>query len=162
MIAGYAVEHLKELAETETTADKELRIVLAEDSTFIRESIVQRMEQCGFKHVRAFENGKEAHEILQKEKVDIMTLDIHMPEEDGLSYLKKNFKKDHPPVIMVSSVSSETSELALKALDLGASDYVEKPTLQNFESITEELRIKLNLAFRTSKEKRGRRTRCFR
>ena len=51
-----------------------------------------------------------------------MTLDIHMPQKDGLTYLQDNYNKDHPPVIIVSSVSRDDADLATVALALGASD----------------------------------------
>ena len=72
-----------------------------------------------------------------------MTLDIHMPQMDGVTYLKTYFNKDHPPVVMVSSAAREDSEVAIQALKAGASDYVEKPTLMNLEDRGEEIRNKL-------------------
>lgn len=92
-------------------------------------------------------NGLEASKLLDKSKVDLVTLDIHMPEVNGIEYLRKNFGKDHPPVVMISSVSREDSQLAFQSLDLGASDYVEKPALANLEERGEEIRAKLKAAY---------------
>jgi len=136
-------EQLKQLAETEATEDKELRIVLAEDSNFIRESIVQRMGQCGFKHVRAFENGKVAHDYLSKLKqeieesgkdvkefINIVVSDIEMPQLDGLTLCK--YIKDDPvlgvvPVIMFSSLIND--QMIHKCKSVGADACTSKPKL---------------------------------
>ena len=59
----------------------------------------------GFEIVASAGNGVEAMEALKKTKIDIMTLDIHMPEMDGVTYLSKNFNSSHPPVVMISSAS---------------------------------------------------------
>jgi chemotaxis protein methyltransferase CheR len=80
---------------------------------------------------------------LKTVKVDLMTLDIHMPEMDGVTYLEKNFNKSHPPVIIISSASRSDSDFAMKALKYGASDYIEKPALSNLEEQGEEIRTKM-------------------
>ncbi len=100
-------------------------------------------KEHGFEVVATAINGMDAMEKLKHQKVDIITLDIHMPEMDGISYLEKNFSKSHPPVVMISSASRTDSDVAMKALKLGASDYVEKPALNNLEERGEEIRTKL-------------------
>jgi chemotaxis protein methyltransferase CheR len=100
-------------------------------------------KEHGFEVVATAVNGMDAMEKLKHQKVDIITLDIHMPEMDGISYLEKNFSKSHPPVVMISSASRTDSDVAMKALKLGASDYVEKPALNNLEERGEEIRTKL-------------------
>ena len=55
-----------------------------------------------------------------------MTLDIHMPEETGIDYLKSDFNKEnHPPVLIVQFYRERWHKHCKQALDLGASDYVE-------------------------------------
>ncbi len=100
-------------------------------------------KEHGFEVVATAINGMDAMEKIKHQKVDIITLDIHMPEMDGISYLEKNFSKSHPPVVMISSASRTDSDVAMKALKLGASDYVEKPALNNLEERGEEIRTKL-------------------
>lgn len=97
----------------------------------------------GFEIIGHAMNGKEAMEKLKGLRPDVITLDIHMPEMDGIEYLQKNFNSSHPPVVMLSSASREDSETAMKALRSGASDFVEKPSLQNLEEKGEEIRTKL-------------------
>lgn len=100
-------------------------------------------KEHGFEVVATAMNGKEAMEKLKTTKVDLVTLDIHMPEMDGITYLEKNWSKSHPPVVMITSVSRSDSDVAMKALKFGASDYVEKPALNNMEERGEEIRTKL-------------------
>ena len=142
-------ERLAQLLETETTEDKELRIVIAEDSTFIRESIVELMHQCGFKYVDAFENGKKAYDYLLKVKkeiqdsekpikevVSVVVSDIEMPQLDGLTLCK--YIKDDPilgtlPVIMFSSLIND--QMVLKCESVGADACTTKPKLADMISL---------------------------
>ena len=92
-------------------------------------------------------NGKEAAEFLKNNKVDAMTLDIHMPEMDGVEYLKANHRPGHPKVIVVSSASREDTRYAQETLRHGASDFVEKPALNNLAKRAEEIKNKIKMAF---------------
>jgi chemotaxis protein methyltransferase CheR len=74
---------------------------------------------------------------------DLMTLDIHMPELDGIGYLEKYYNASHPPVLMLTSASRENMDLAYKALGLGAKDYIEKPALNNIDIKANEIRMKI-------------------
>lgn len=69
-----------------------------------------------------------------------------MPEMDGISYLEKHFNSSHPPVVMISSASRDDSDLAIKAIELGAVDFVEKPELNNMQIRGEEIKNKLKVA----------------
>jgi chemotaxis protein methyltransferase CheR len=134
-----------------------LRVLCVDDSPSILTLLKQVLKkEHGFEVVGTAGNGKEAFEKIKELKPDVMTLDIHMPEMDGIEYLQKNglshLAKEHPPIVMISSVSRESSELALKALELGATDYVEKPALSNLNERAEEIRIKLSYAYRNRKE----------
>lgn len=121
-----------------------LRVLCVDDSptvvTLMKKILVA---EHGFEIVATAGNGKEAAEKIAAGGIDVMTLDIHMPEMSGVEYLKMHMKAGHPPVVMVSSVSREDSELGIRSLELGASDYVEKPTLANLGERSEELRSKL-------------------
>ncbi len=129
------------------------RVLIVDDSGTIvtlLKKILSKEE--GFEVVGVAENGVKAAELAQKLKFDVMTLDIHMPEMDGVAYLAKHFKAGiHPPVVMISSVSREDSSLGLKALELGATDYIEKPSLQNLVARSSEIRTKLKLAVQSPK-----------
>ena len=63
-------------------------------------------------------------------KPDVITLDVEMPGMDGLTFLEKLMKSDPLPVVMVSAYTESGSSAALRALDLGAIDVVEKPRME--------------------------------
>ncbi len=126
-----------------------LRILCVDDSS----SILNLLEGIlktdgGFEVIGRATNGIEASEKIRELKPDIVSLDIHMPMQNGVEYLQKNFKPGHPPVVIISSVSREDSTLALQALNAGASDYVEKPALSNIKDASEEIIRKLKCAYR--------------
>lgn len=125
-----------------------IRVLCVDDSPsviMILKSILK--PEFGFEVVATAANGNEAAEKAEKVPFDIMTLDIHMPEKNGVEYLEKHFNKKHPPVVMVSSVAREEAELGIRSLELGAADYVEKPSLATLAERSEELRTKLRCAF---------------
>lgn len=71
-------------------------------------------------------DGEEAVELTRKLKPDVVTLDVEMPKRDGLSALRAIMAECPTPVIMVSSITQEGAEATLKALELGAVDFIPK------------------------------------
>lgn len=130
------------------TPARDLRVLCVDDSP----SILTLMKAiftkaAGFELVGTAVNGLDAAKKVQELKPDVITLDIHMPEQTGIEYLEKNFGASHPAVVMVSSVSRDNADLALRALEIGASDYIEKPALNQLKERTEEIRFKVRSAF---------------
>lgn len=123
---------------------KLIRVLCVDDSSSILTLLKQILSVAnGFEIVGTAINGIDAAAKVAALKPDVITLDIHMPEQNGLEYLEKNYRTGHPPVMMITSVSREDATLAGKALSLGASDYVEKPALSNLVERGEEIRAKL-------------------
>ena len=127
---------------------RKLRVVCVDDSPTVL-AILKKVltQEQGFEVVGTAANGDIAATVIGQLKPDLVTLDIHMPVCDGVEYLRKYRKADHPPVLMVTSVSRDDASLAHTALGLGAVDYVEKPAMNNLEKSGEELRAKLKTAF---------------
>ncbi|NCN26799.1 response regulator [bacterium] len=132
---------------------KPIRLLVVDDSKTVH-TIMKKIfhNDPDFRIVGHAMNGLEAEAFLKDNQVDSVTLDIHMPEMDGLTYLEKNFSSKHPPVVMVSSANRDDASTALKSLRLGASDFVEKPSLQNLGTLTEEIKnkIKMSLMYSSS------------
>lgn len=121
-----------------------MRVLCVDDSPVVLKLLKKILSKDhGFEVVGTAMNGQEAADFLGRNEVDLMTLDIHMPVMDGVSYLEKHFKHGHPPVVMLSSVMEEGKGPSMRCLELGASDYVEKPTLENLQEKTEEIVGKL-------------------
>lgn len=126
---------------------KIIRVVCVDDSSSIH-MLMKKMltREAGFEIVGHANNGEEAHKLISELRPDAVTLDIHMPVMDGITYLKKHHSSKHPAVVMVTSVSRDDAGLAMDAFKNGASDFIEKPTLQSLQEKTEELHMKLKSA----------------
>jgi len=131
-------------------SEKPLRVLCVDDSPTVI-AILKKVFSAGsgFELVGTAVHGKDAIDKVKVLKPDVMTLDIHMPEMDGVSYLKSQFNKEHCPVVMISSVSRENQDLAIEALNAGASDYIEKPSLNQLSERIEEIRTKVRCAYQT-------------
>jgi len=135
---------------------QKLRTLLVDDSPTVLRLLNEVLgNDPGFEVIGTASNGKEAAEQVKKLKPDVITLDIHMPEMDGIEYLSKNMTPAHPAVVVISSVPREDSELALRALQLGARDYVEKPGVSDLATRGEEIRTKLRSAWRSARSGRN-------
>ncbi|MEZ4873674.1 MAG: CheR family methyltransferase [Bdellovibrionales bacterium] len=132
-----------------------IKVLAVDDSPTVLKLIERILhKRPDFELVGTAENGVEAAEKQKKLQPDIMTLDIHMPEKNGLQYLIDNYNESHPSVVIVSSVSREDATIALKCFEAGAADYVEKPTLANLPLIEDELCTKLLSAFEMQNAKK--------
>jgi len=67
----------------------------------------------------------------------VITLDINMPRMDGLTFLRKLMKQHPVPVVVISSITTDGSEVAMEALKLGAVRVIEKPQAQNRDFLEE-------------------------
>ncbi len=124
-----------------------IRVLCVDDSSTILVMLKKILApEFGFEIAGLAMNGFGAADFLKKQTVDVITLDIHMPEQNGLEFLESMRGTPLPPVVVISSVSREDSNLGLRMLDLGASDYVEKPSMQSLQSRSEEIRNKVKMA----------------
>lgn len=131
-----------------TTLPSTLKVLCVDDSSSIL-TLLKKVfgSGTGFEVVGVAKNGLEAIEMVKKTTFDVMTLDIHMPEMDGITYLENHFSQSHPPVVMISSASRDDSSAAMRALRAGASDFIEKPSLNNLLERGEEIKTKLKVAY---------------
>lgn len=114
-----------------------VRVMIVDDSVVIRRLLSNLIDQDPDLEVAGIaQNGAVALERLETLNPDVITLDIEMPELDGLEALKE-IRKTHPtlPVIMFSTLTGRGAEATLNALAYGASDYVTKPA--NVGSVSE-------------------------
>jgi two-component system chemotaxis response regulator CheB len=109
---------------------EKVKVIVVDDSAFMRKAISDMIEsESNFEVVAKFRDGRELIEKIEKYTPDIITLDVQMKDLSGLETLKelKKMGKTYP-VIMVSSATSEGSELTLECLDNGAISFVTKPS----------------------------------
>lgn len=129
-----------------------IRVLVVDDSAIMRKLITDILKKDPQIEVVGYAvNGKEALEKARQLKPDVITLDIEMPEMDGLTalkYLKE--EKSSAKVIMFSSLTQEGAKATIEALSLGAYDFVPKPSSKSFlesvKKIEEELIPKIKNA----------------
>jgi two-component system, chemotaxis family, protein-glutamate methylesterase/glutaminase len=106
------------------------RVLIVDDSALMRELLSGILGSPYDLEVVGIANDPvQALPLLRSLSPDVMTLDVEMPKQDGLSFLADVMRERPLPVVMVSSLTERGSDLALKALELGAIDVVEKPKL---------------------------------
>jgi two-component system chemotaxis response regulator CheY len=102
------------------------RVLVVDDAAFMRKMLGDVLAKAGHEVVGEGANGNEAVEQFQSLKPDIMTLDITMPERDGLSALREILSLDATAkIVMCSALGQETK--VLEAIKAGARDFVVKP-----------------------------------
>ncbi len=103
-----------------------IKVLIVDDSLIIREAIHKHLKQFNIEVVGTAENGKIALELFKETDPDVVTLDITMPELDGLTVLKEmlNIKSD-AKVMVVTALSDKAT--GLKAIKLGAKSFLPKP-----------------------------------
>lgn len=107
-----------------------MRLLIVDDSNMIRQAISTWLTSQNHEVVGQARNGKEAVELFGQHRPDLVTLDITMPEMDGLEALDK-IKAIDPDakVIIISALASK--EVAIEALKRGAATFVQKPITQD-------------------------------
>lgn len=107
--------------------NRKISVVIVDDSAFMRKSLSIMLESDpDIKVIGTARNGQEGLELVKNLRPDVATLDIEMPVMDGLTALKKIMNECPTSVIMVSSLTTEGADSTLKALELGAVDFIPK------------------------------------
>jgi len=104
-----------------------INVVVVDDSAFMRKAISTMLQKDpGIRVVATARDGEEGLRVIRKHNPDVVTLDIEMPKMDGLTALRHIMMEMPRPVLMVSSLTTEGAEATLKAMDLGAIDFIPK------------------------------------
>jgi two-component system chemotaxis response regulator CheB len=127
------------------------KALVVDDSALMRRHLKQILEGRGGYEVMTVRNGIDALAVLGSFDPDVITLDINMPEMDGLTCLSRIMADRPKPVVMVSSLTERGAEVTFEALALGAVDFIHKPdgTISlNVQQVEKELLDKVNAARR--------------
>jgi two-component system chemotaxis response regulator CheB len=131
-------------------AEKKIRVMVADDSAFMRRVLRElissdpQMEVVG-----EARDGREAVALAGSLQPDVVTMDIKMPHLDGLGAIELIMSQNPRPIVIVSSESREGAASTLRGLELGAIDFVPKPTSGidlDMNSVRDDLTRKLRLA----------------
>lgn len=116
-----------------------IRVVIVDDSFLIRQILLDMLNSDPrIEVVGLAKDGQDAIEKIQKFKPDVITLDINMPTMDGKTALKKIMAETPVPAIMISAFTSKDAEITLECLEIGAIDFVEKPSGESQLSLADK------------------------
>ncbi|HJV67585.1 chemotaxis response regulator protein-glutamate methylesterase [Ideonella sp.] len=125
------------------------RVVVVDDSALVRSLLAEIVNrQPDMECIGAAADPYAAREMIRNLNPDVITLDVEMPRMDGIDFLSKLMRLRPMPVLMVSTLTERGAEVTMRALELGAIDFVAKPKIgvadglkQLAEEITEKIRI---------------------
>ena len=107
---------------------QKIKVLCVDDSALIRSLMTEIINsQPDMTVVATAPDPLVARDLIKQHNPDVLTLDVEMPRMDGLDFLEKLMRLRPMPVVMVSSLTERGSEITLRALELGAVDFVTKP-----------------------------------
>ncbi|NIC04274.1 protein-glutamate methylesterase/protein-glutamine glutaminase [Billgrantia bachuensis] len=107
-----------------------IKVLCVDDSALIRDLLSEIINsQPDMEVVAVAPDPLVARDLIKQHNPDVLTLDVEMPRMDGLDFLERLMRLRPMPVLMVSSLTQAGSEITLRALELGALDFVAKPSL---------------------------------
>nr|WP_092068290.1 chemotaxis response regulator protein-glutamate methylesterase [Dendrosporobacter quercicolus]NSL47040.1 chemotaxis response regulator protein-glutamate methylesterase [Dendrosporobacter quercicolus DSM 1736]SDL73694.1 two-component system, chemotaxis family, response regulator CheB [Dendrosporobacter quercicolus] len=130
-----------------------IRVLIVDDSAFMRKMLSDLFAgENDFTVVDTARNGKDAVDKVKRLKPDLVTMDVEMPVMDGIQALETIMRETPTPVVMVSSLTQAGAEATIRALALGAVDFVAKVSgpISNISGISAELLTKCRLAVRVN------------
>jgi two-component system chemotaxis response regulator CheB len=128
------------------------RVVVVDDSALVRSLLAEIINrQPDMECVGAAADPFAAREMIRNLNPDVITLDVEMPRMDGIDFLSKLMRLRPMPVLMVSTLTERGAEVTLRALELGAIDFVAKPKIgvaDGLKQLAEEITDKIRIATR--------------
>lgn len=135
-----------------------IRVLIADDSALMRKLLTKILQSDPEMDViGAARDGNDVVEKARQLKPDVITMDVNMPGQDGITALQYIVHEKICPVIMVSSLTQEGTVTTFEALELGAFDFVPKPggtVSSNMDTVSEELLSKIKAAVQSKNRKR--------
>ncbi|MFE9274528.1 protein-glutamate methylesterase/protein-glutamine glutaminase [Paenibacillus glucanolyticus] len=136
---------------------KPFRVLVVDDSAFMRRIFSDFIERDpSFQVVGTADNGRDAVEKVKALDPDVITLDVEMPEMNGLDALRLIMETGPRPVIMLSGINEQGMRETILALEAGAFDFIRKPSISNaldIEQVRSELMKQLNAAMQAKQRR---------
>lgn len=133
-----------------------VRVVIVDDSALMRQILGNLLSSDPeIEVVGTAPDPLIARQVIKDTNPDVVTLDVEMPRMDGLSFLERIMRLRPMPVLMVSTLTQKGADVTLQALDLGAVDFIGKPTI-DVERAWEELKSELVTKVKTAANARVR------
>lgn len=135
-----------------------IRVLIADDSALMRKLLTRILKtDPEIEVIGAARDGNDVVEKARQLKPDVITMDVNMPGQDGITALQYIVHEKICPVIMVSSLTQEGTVTTFEALELGAFDFVPKPggtVSSNMDTVSEELLAKIRAAVQSGSRRR--------
>ena len=129
-----------------------IKVVVVDDSALVRSLLTEIInQQPDMICVGTAADPLQAREIIRERNPDVITLDVEMPKMDGLEFLSRLMRLRPTPVVMVSTLTEQGAETTLRALELGAVDFVTKPRVgvaSGLQQLADDIVDKIRIAAR--------------
>jgi len=136
-----------------------IEVIVVDDSALVRRVLTELINRTpDMRVVATASDPYEARELIRTLDPDVITLDVEMPKMDGLAFLERLMRLRPMPVVMVSTLTERGAQTTLRALELGAVDFIAKPVLtggHSLEELAQELTDKLRTAARARVGRHG-------
>lgn len=127
-----------------------IKVLVVDDSALIRKLLREIISRYHDLHVVGVaKDAFEARDLVKQHSPDVITLDIEMPRMDGLTFLAKLMAARPTPVIMISTLTEEGADATMRAMELGAVDFLPKPKIgitEGMEDYAQEIAMKIRAA----------------
>jgi len=134
-----------------------VRVLIIDDSHVIRDVLTEILNSSpDIEVVGTAEDPLIAREMIKQLNPDVLTLDIEMPRMDGITFLRNLMRLRPMPVVMISALTESNAEVTLTALELGAVDFIAKPsgdTEEGMNDYSEEIIAKVITASKANFKK---------
>ena len=133
-------------------ASRRIKVLICDDSAVVR-ALLQEIIRVDpdFEVVGTAGDPYQAREMIKRLNPDVLTLDVDMPRMDGLEFLARLMRLRPMAVVMISALTGRGTQTALRALELGAVDFIAKPKAANARALLDyghEIRAKIRAAYR--------------
>lgn len=127
-----------------------IKVLVVDDSALVRSLLSEIVRSDPEMYlIGAASDAYKARDLVSQYRPDVITLDVEMPGVDGITFLDKLMKARPTPVVMISSLTEHGADITLRALELGAVDYLAKPKLdiaKGIEGYRNEILTKIRMA----------------
>ena len=122
----------------ERAMGKKIRVIVVDDSALVRSLLAEIINRQGdMECIGTANDPLVAREMIRERNPDVVTLDVEMPRMDGIDFLGRLMRLRPMPVVMISTLTERGADVTLRALELGAVDFVSKPRIGVVHGLSE-------------------------